>query len=93
MGMAYLIPLILLQIVGRAHPTVLNLLEEALAQAEPLNLTATIEERLLASVARDVQELLPSLEQRGQVLTQEAQQQLQQRGEREARAMRDILEE
>jgi hypothetical protein len=52
-----------------------------------------IQQRLLATAANDVQDLLPQLQQRGEQLAQEAQCDLQQRGEREAKAMRAILED
>ncbi len=71
----------------------LELLEEALAAGHPAEIDPLIQQRLLATVAGDVQDLLPYLQQRGEQLAQEAQLALQQRGEREAQAMRQILEE
>jgi hypothetical protein len=76
-----------------AEGKTLKLLEEALSQPGTGEPAATVHDWLLASAPRDVQELLPPLEQRGALLAQEVRQALQQRGEREARDMRAILEE
>ena len=76
-----------------AESRTLDLLEEALAATQPAEIAPTIQQRLLATAAGDVQDLLPPLQQRGEQLAQEAQRDLQQRGEREAKAMRAILED
>ncbi|MEI6414277.1 MAG: DISARM system SNF2-like helicase DrmD, partial [Pseudomonadota bacterium] len=71
----------------------LELLEAALASSHPAEIDAITQQRLLATLAGDVQDLLPHLQQRGEQLAREAEQALQQRGEREAKAMRQILED
>jgi hypothetical protein len=76
-----------------AESKTLDLLEAALSQPGTGEPAATVHELLLAGAPRDVQELLPSLEQRGALLAGEVQRALQQRGEREAKEMRAILEE
>ena len=76
-----------------AESRTLDLLEEALAATHPAEIDQTIQQRLLATAVGDVRDLLPPLQQRGEQLAQEAQRDLRQRGEREARAMREILED
>ncbi|MBK8752314.1 MAG: helicase [Candidatus Competibacteraceae bacterium] len=76
-----------------AEGKTLDLLEEALAAGHPAEIDPMIQQRLLATVAEDVQDLLPHLQQRGEQLATEAQQKLQQRSEKEAREMRQILQD
>ncbi|MBS1223302.1 MAG: helicase [Proteobacteria bacterium] len=64
-----------------------------MAAGQPAEIDTSIQQRLLATAANDVRDLLPQLQQRGEQLAQEAQRDLQQRGEREAKAMRAILED
>jgi superfamily II DNA or RNA helicase len=71
----------------------MDLLEAALSADQPAAIDPLIQQRLLATTANDVQDLLPYLQQRGEQLAQEAQQALQQRSEIEAKAMRQILED
>ena len=52
----------------------------------------TIIRQLQSSAPRDVRELLPFLESRGQEYIRDAEQKLAERGAAEARAMREILE-
>ena len=49
-------------------------------------------QRLQASLAQDIRELLPHLEQRGKAARDEAEQQLTERGEAESDSLKKILE-
>jgi len=69
----------------------LDLLESALRPGEQHNVSDKIQEMLLASIPRDIGELLPHLQERGQALRQEAERALAERGRSEAEAMRNIL--
>ena len=74
-----------------AEAKTLDLLEKSLgrgvhAPKDP------IQKRLLASAARDIEELQPQLAPRAQELAEAAVEQLRHRGEREAKDLREILE-
>jgi superfamily II DNA or RNA helicase len=68
----------------------LTLLEQALLASGSPN--QTIEQLLRNSVARDIEELLPHLQQRGEEYAVEAKQKLFKRGQDESRQMRQLLE-
>jgi hypothetical protein len=70
----------------------IEILEDALAQGRGA-VGPTILKRLQASAPKDVADLLPHLEERGAALADDAGRRLAERGEREAAAMRSILEE
>lgn len=53
---------------------------------------AKVEGNLQSSAPTDIQQLLPHLESRGQELATEARQKLKERGQAEAKAMKQILE-
>jgi len=74
---------------GRA----LQVLEEALLPRAGRAVEPVVAERLRASVARDVEELLPRLEERGETYAAEARAKLTERGRVESDEMRKILEE
>ncbi len=69
----------------------LELLDGALA-GTPHQPAARVRERLLESAAADVAELLPQLEQRAEAYAADAEQKLRERGNRERRDLREILE-
>jgi superfamily II DNA or RNA helicase len=69
----------------------LELLEEALGGTAQQP-TERVRERLLVSTATDVAELLPQLEQRAETFAAEAEAKLRERGQRESRDIREILE-
>ncbi len=76
----------------QAEGRTLDLLEEALANDGGRHVPARVTERLRAAAARDVRELLPHLQTRAGESAADARDQLRQRSDREARAMREILE-
>jgi ERCC4-related helicase len=71
---------------------VLELLETSLVNNRLKNVSETVKERLLTSIAEDISQLTPYLEKRAEILTQRAIIKLQQRGEKEALEMAKILE-
>jgi hypothetical protein len=70
----------------------LDLLEESLLASKGRRTTEVVQRRLQETALRDVQELRPHLENRGLEVATAAETRLQERGEREARSMREILE-
>jgi hypothetical protein len=68
------------------------LLEESLLPTGHVKVTDVVQRRLRENAARDVRELLPHLDARGSELADEAERLLGERGEREAKSMRDILQ-
>jgi len=75
-----------------AEARTMNLLERSLFAGRSAMPGETIRQKLLASAARDIEELLPQLEPRAEELAALAVRKLQQRGEREARDLRETLE-
>jgi superfamily II DNA or RNA helicase len=73
-----------------AERDTLRLLEDALL--DTARVTDTISRQLLASTGRDVAELLPHLQERGNEVAADASKQLAARADAEAKAMRVILE-
>jgi superfamily II DNA/RNA helicase len=69
----------------------LELLDAALTQTAPRRPATAIERPLLEAAARDVVELVPQLEQRGEQLAEEAVQKLRERGKRERLDLADTL--
>jgi superfamily II DNA or RNA helicase len=69
----------------------LELLDTALAQPAKRQPTGAIAKRLLDAAAQDVAELLPALEARADLLSVEAAQKLNERGERERADLADTL--
>jgi hypothetical protein len=70
----------------------LDLLERSLAENDSRSPGEVIRQKLLAASARDIGELLPRLEPRAEELAALAIKQLGERGEREARDLRETLE-
>ncbi len=68
-----------------------HLLKESLA-ANPDGVPAPVQQRLLASIGRDMEDLLPHLRQRAEALAEKAKEKLKERGQKEAADMADILE-
>jgi len=68
----------------------LELLDDSLLAGS--NINQTVEDSLRASVSRDIEELLPHLQTRGEEYAREAVQKLVRRGEDESKQMREILE-
>ena len=68
------------------------LLEESLLSRNGRDVTDMVLNRLKESVARDVSELLPHLEERCHQMADAAKAKLEERGEKEAKAMAKILE-
>jgi len=82
-----------LKAYGReAEAKTLELLESSLGDHGGSMPNETIRQRLLDAAARDVEELLPQLEPRAEELAVLAIERLRQRGEREEKALREILE-
>ncbi len=75
-----------------AEAKTLQLLEEALLAAGRRPIDNTVEQQLQASSSRDIHELLPHLTARGAEFSAEAAKKLRDRGEAEAKAMREILQ-
>jgi hypothetical protein len=76
-----------------AESKTLDLLDQALAQAGPRTPSPEVERKLLVAAARDIEELLPQLEPRAEELAARAIEKLRARGEREARDLRETLEQ
>ena len=70
----------------------LDLLEEAILLKTGGGVTGVVLKQLQASAPRDVQELLPHLTARGEEFARDAEKKLRDRGQAEAKAMREILE-
>lgn len=70
----------------------LELLERSLAESGGRPPSDTIQRKLLAAAARDIAQLLPRLEPRAAEWADVAAQKLRERGEREARELKDTLE-
>jgi len=75
-----------------AETRTLALLDQGLLAAGRRSIEPRVLEQLQASAARDIRELLPHLQTRGEEYAAEARRKLRQRGEEEAKAMRGILE-
>jgi vacuolar-type H+-ATPase subunit H len=76
-----------------AETKTLDLLNQALGGQAGRSPSVEIERRLLDTVDRDIDELLPQLEPRAQELGTRAIQRLRERAEREAKALRETLEQ
>ncbi len=75
-----------------AESKTLHLLEEALLPKSGHAITETVQKQLQACAPRDVQELLPHLQSRGEEYAADALKKLRERAEAEAKAMQVILE-
>ncbi len=75
-----------------AETRTLELLDRSLARPHGEMPNATIQQKLLAAASRDVAELLPQLEARADEMAALAIDRLRQRGEREAKDLRETLE-
>jgi superfamily II DNA or RNA helicase len=75
-----------------AETRTLKLLDDALAASEAREPAVQVRARLLGSAARDIEELLPRLEPRAREWAAAAIEKLSERGEREARDLRETLE-
>lgn len=75
-----------------AEARTLRLLDESLAASAGRHVNPEIMAQLQAEAPRDVQQLLPYLITRGEEYARDAETKLRQRGEAEAKAMREILE-
>ncbi len=69
----------------------LELLDDALGGSAPA-VAERVRERLLAGAATDLEQLLPALAQRADAFAEDAVRKLRERGERERRDLREILE-
>jgi hypothetical protein len=78
---------------GRESETkTLSLLDKALLSGTGQTIHDQILKQLQASAPRDIEELLPQLQRRGEEYAVDARKKLKERGEAEAKAMREILE-
>ena len=75
-----------------AEMKTLQLLEDSLGEHGGRELGETVQRKLLAAAALDINEMLPQLEPRAEELAGLAIERLRQRGEREERDLREILE-
>jgi superfamily II DNA or RNA helicase len=75
-----------------AEAKTLELLDGALSRGDGRTPAEAIRKRLLATAARDIKELLPQLEPRAMELAKLAEERLHERGEREARDIKETLE-
>ena len=75
-----------------AESRTMDLLEEAILLKAGRAVTDTVIKQLQAGAPQDVQELLPHLTTRGEEYAKDAEKKLRDRGEAEAKAMREILE-
>lgn len=78
---------------GEGEGRTLDMLEDSLLPKAGRKISSVILNQLQATGPRDVQELLPHLERRGEALAKIAVDRLIERGEQEAKAMREILED
>ncbi len=69
-----------------------ELLKDALGEARAGGVPERVQEKLLGSIGRDMEELLPHLRERAETLASRAAGKLRERGEKEAADMADILE-
>jgi len=77
-----------------AESRTISILQESLTPAAGARaVPSTAVERLQASIAQDIGELLPHLEQRGQAVRAEAEKQLAERGQAESESLKKILED
>lgn len=76
-----------------AEAKTLDLLEDALSPNAHGKISEVVTARLLDSISRDIEELLPHLESRGQEARQDAETRLGERGRIEADAIRKVLED
>lgn len=76
-----------------AEAKTLDLLEEALLPGAQGKVTEVVAARLQSSIPRDIEELLPHLERRGQEAKDDAEAKLAERGRIEADAIRKVLED
>ena len=70
-----------------------DLLEKALISHSTGKVPAKVSERLLGSLPRDIEELLPHLEERGRLAKEDAEKLLEQRSEVESDSLRRILDD
>jgi hypothetical protein len=70
----------------------LSLLDKALLAGTGRNINDQVLRQLQSSAPRDIEELLPHLQTRGEEYAADARRKLAERGEAEAKAMREILE-
>ena len=76
-----------------AEARTLELLESSLRPGAHANVPEVIAGRLQSSMPRDIEELLPHLEKRGQEAQAEAETKLKKRGDDEAESIRRVLED
>ena len=77
-----------------AEARTISILQESLKPtASPRSVPATATERLQASMAQDIRELLPHLEQRGRSAREDAEKLLTERGLAESESLKKILED
>jgi superfamily II DNA or RNA helicase len=75
-----------------AEAKTLQLLRDSLTRHAKRQLDKQVQEQLQTAASRDVVELLPHLQTRGEEYAKDAQEKLETRGEQEAKAMQKILE-
>ena len=75
-----------------AETKTMNLLDDSLLNAAGIKLTPEVIAQLQAAAAKDIQELLPHLQTRGEEYAADAEKKLAARGVAESNAMREILE-
>ena len=75
-----------------AETKTMNLLDDSLLNAAGIKLTPEVIAQLQAAAAKDIQELLPHLQTRGEEYAADAEKKLAARGVAESHAMREILE-
>jgi len=75
-----------------AEAKTMNLLDDSLLNAAGIKLTPEVVAQLQTAAAKDIQELLPHLQTRGQEYVADAEKKLAARGVAESNAMREILE-
>jgi Helicase conserved C-terminal domain/SNF2-related domain len=71
----------------------LQVLEDSLANPALTKVPESVKERFKNYATQDVEELIPHLEKRAQVMTERANKKLVERGEKEASEMKNLLEE
>jgi hypothetical protein len=76
-----------------AEMKTLDLLEDALRNGTGGTIPEPVQHRLLAAIPRDIEELLPQLERRGQDAKADAEKRLAERGRAESESMRKTLED
>jgi len=77
---------------AEAESKTVELLQASLLSSKPESIPGPAQKRLLSAIRRDMADLLPSLQERGEALAEKASEKLATRADKEARDMAELLE-